>query len=165
MATHCIATVPPMVPQNFNGPIVAKVVGIGSTEKCCEACATSPKCIRWVWEQSTKQCNLLSDDGFALIGGEFQSGHVTPGYDAPQPQWGWSFLVGLGIVAAVYLFGGMVRPVPMLCPCLSMPCLAFALTSPRARRPSRRTAASSKALGESTWCRIIGFGPPCPASS
>jgi hypothetical protein len=103
-----------VVPQNFNGPVISKVVGIDSTDKCCDACASSQeKCVRWVWQPSTKICNLLSADGQSLIGGSFQSGKVTPGYDAPTNanQWGMSFLVGLAILTALYLFGGMVRSV------------------------------------------------------
>ena len=101
-------------PNNFNGPIISKVVGIDSTDKCCDACASAAKCVRWVWQPSTNDCNLLSKDGDALIGAlGFQSGTVTPGYDAPTiaNQWGMSFLVGLAILTALYLFGGMVRSI------------------------------------------------------
>ena len=101
------------VPQNFNGPIISKVMGITSTDLCCDSCARVPKCVRWVWNPGTKQCNLLSSDGEALIGGTFQSGQVSPGYDAPPipNNWGMSFMVGLGILTLVYLLGGMVRTV------------------------------------------------------
>jgi hypothetical protein len=102
-------------PQNYNGKIISKVMGVSDPDACCDYCAKFKGCLRWVLDIGAKQCNLLSEDGVSLIGGSFSSGKVTPGYDAPiivDPQWGPSFLVGLGLLTAIYLGGGMVRRAP-----------------------------------------------------
>eukprot|EP01043_Picozoa_sp_COSAG02_P055942 COSAG02_NODE_6562_length_3494_cov_2.489838_3_plen_292_part_00 len=100
------------VPQNFNGNIISKVLGISSTEYCCDSCAREAKCVRWVYDPGLKECNILSTNGEPLIGGTFTSGQVSPGYDAPPipNNWGLSLMVALGILTVVYLLGGMVRP-------------------------------------------------------
>lgn len=101
--------------QNFNGPVLSSVDGIKSAGACCDSCALVPKCVRWVYGPNSDgvDCNLLSAEGMGLIGSlNFVSGHVTHGYTPAPPPWGPSFLVGLGVVVAVYLVGGMVRAWP-----------------------------------------------------
>ena len=66
-------------PQNYNGHITSKVMGVTDAEKCCDSCAKFKGCIRWVLDIGAKECNLLSEDGVSLVGGSFMSGKVNPG--------------------------------------------------------------------------------------
>ncbi len=133
-------------PQNYNGPIISKVLGISSPQYCCDSCARVAECVRWVYDPGLKQCNLLSADGFALIGGTFTSGRVSPGYDAPPipNNWGLSMMVALAILTVVYLLGGMVRPA---CPVLR------SSTSPRLHVCSEREGEGGREGGRETRVR------------